>query len=63
MLKFLSKFTSRPARLPETVARDPVRYEKEKAIAQCEDVRKRLALAKNPRTHQEILFYLMHICR
>lgn len=40
------------------MARDPVRYEKEKAVAMSQNVRKRLALAKDPDTHQEILFYL-----
>ena len=58
MFSFLDKFLARPVRLPETVARDPVRYEKEKEIAQSGNVRKRLVLAKDPRTHQEILFYL-----
>ena len=58
MFSFFDKFRFRPARLPETVERDPVRYEKEKAVAQSGNVRKRLALAKNPKTHQEILFYL-----
>lgn len=58
MFEFLDRFRSRPARLPETVERDPIRYEKEKVIAQSSNTRKRLALAKNPETHQEILFYL-----
>lgn len=58
MFDFLDRFKNRPVKLPETVARDPVRYDKEKAIAQSSNVRKRLALAKDPHTHQEILFYL-----
>ncbi len=58
MFGILDRFRSRPARLPETVERDPIRYEKEKVIAQSSNTRKRLALAKNPETHQEILFYL-----
>ena len=58
MLNFLDKLRNRPVRLPETVERDPIRYEKEKVMAKSSDVRKRLALAKNPKTHQEILFYL-----
>lgn len=58
MFGFLDRIKNRPVRLPETVARDPVRYEKEKAIAMSSNVRKRLALSKDPRTHQEILFYL-----
>ncbi len=58
MFGILDKFKNRPVKLPETVARDPVRYEKEKAIAMSSNVRKRLALAKDANTHQEILFYL-----
>ncbi|MFN3828088.1 MAG: DUF2336 domain-containing protein [Micavibrio sp.] len=58
MMDFWNKLWPTKARLPKTVARDPVRYEKEKALAQSGDIRKRLALAKDPRTHQEILFYL-----
>lgn len=58
MFGILDKFKNRPVKLPETVARDPLRYEKEKAIAMSSNVRKRLALAKDANTHQEILFYL-----
>lgn len=58
MLQFLNRFRSQKARLPDTVKHDPIRYEKEKAIAQSPNTRKRLALAKDPQTHQEILFYL-----
>lgn len=58
MFGFLKKLQNRPVKLPATVASDPVRYEKEKAVAMSQNVRKRLALAKDPRTHQEILFYL-----
>lgn len=58
MFSFLDKFRSKKVTLPATVAHDPVRYEKEKAIAQSSNTRKRLALAKDPHTHQEILFYL-----
>ncbi len=38
--------------------RDPKRYEEEKAIAEKGDEKKRLSLAKNTKTHQEILYYL-----
>lgn len=58
MFDFFARFKTGAARLPPTVERDPLRYEKEKVIAQSANVRKRLALAKDPRTHQEILFYL-----
>jgi len=58
MFDFLKKLRNAPVRLPETVERDPIRYEKEKALAKSSNVRKRLALAKDPDTHQEILFYL-----
>jgi uncharacterized protein (DUF2336 family) len=37
---------------------DPVRYEKERELAASKKVRDRLNLAKNPRTHLEILYYL-----
>ncbi len=43
---------------PPTVERDPVRYEQEKTIALSDDVKKRLTLARNTQTHQEILYYL-----
>lgn len=57
MFGFLDKFKKGPS-LPKTVDRDPIRYEKEKVIAQSANTRKRLALAKDPNTHQEILYYL-----
>ena len=38
--------------------RDPKRYEKEKEIAESADEKKRISLAKNSKTHQEILYYL-----
>lgn len=38
--------------------RDPKRYEEEKTIAETGDEKKRLSLAKNSKTHQEILYYL-----
>ncbi len=42
----------------EPERRDPARYEKEKTIAQTGDARRRLTLAGNSKTHQEILYYL-----
>lgn len=44
--------------LPPKQTRDPKRYESEKTIAKSDDVAARLKLAKNPKTHQEILYYL-----
>lgn len=38
--------------------KDPVRYEKERALAASAAKRDRLKLAKNPNTHLEILYYL-----
>lgn len=38
--------------------RDPVRYEKERDMARSDNAKDRLKLAKNPRTHLEILYYL-----
>ncbi len=40
------------------VKRDSARYDKQKKIARSEDMAGRLTLAKNTRTHQEILYYL-----
>jgi len=37
---------------------DPVRYEKERALAASKNVRDRIKLAQNPNTHLEILYYL-----
>lgn len=37
---------------------DPARYEKERALAESQNVRDRLKLARDPRTHLEILYYL-----
>lgn len=38
--------------------RDPKRLESEKQIARSDDVKERITLAKNTKTHQEILYYL-----
>lgn len=38
--------------------RDPARYEHEKIVARSHDVPARMALAKNPKTHQEILYFM-----
>lgn len=38
--------------------RDPVRYELEKLASTSQDIAKRMKIAKNPRTHQEILYYM-----
>lgn len=37
---------------------DPVRYERERAMASSKNVRDRIKLANNPNTHLEILYYL-----
>ncbi|GJL85105.1 MAG: hypothetical protein DHS20C02_08800 [Micavibrio sp.] len=37
---------------------DPKRYEREKELAETGDTKKRLTLAKNSKTHKEILYYL-----
>ncbi|MEM6781310.1 MAG: DUF2336 domain-containing protein [Pseudomonadota bacterium] len=46
------------SKLKKKQKRDPKRYEAEKAIAEKGDEKKRLSLAKNSKTHQEILYYL-----
>lgn len=38
--------------------RDPARYAREKTIAQSDDQASRLKLARNKKTHQEILYYM-----
>lgn len=38
--------------------RDPKRYEREKAIAHSSDIKAKVSLAGNSKTHQEILYYL-----
>jgi uncharacterized protein (DUF2336 family) len=43
---------------PPVPERDPQRYEAEKTIARGDDVRARINLAGDSRTHQEILYYL-----
>lgn len=57
MRDFIQRFFSTKKTIPLT-ERDPARYEKEKAIAQGSDVKKRLTLARDTHTHQEILYYL-----
>jgi uncharacterized protein (DUF2336 family) len=54
---FLARLLRR-GRGGETQKRDPVRYEQEKDAARNGDTKTRLALAGDPRTHQEILYYL-----
>ena len=63
MFKFLrSLFQSKPKQLlpdlPAKQKRDEKRYEIEKKQASSKHVKDRLTLAKNDKTHQEILYYL-----
>lgn len=55
MWDFLSRIFRRG---PVKQKRDPARYEAEKKIARSDDVRARMKLAGDSRTHQEILYYL-----
>lgn len=59
MLNFLKSFMKRndPAFIMKQI-RDPERYEHEKAIAKSQDVQQRMKLAKSPKTHQEILYFM-----
>ncbi|MGZ9097325.1 MAG: DUF2336 domain-containing protein [Micavibrio sp.] len=59
MLKFLKSLFKRrdPAFVMKQI-RDPSRYEHEKAVARSPDSAQRMLLAKNPKTHQEILYYM-----
>lgn len=59
MLSFLKSLLKRdnPTLLMKQI-RDPARYEHERSIAQSHDVTQRLKLAKDPKTHQEILYFM-----
>lgn len=48
----------RKSRFVLRTGRDPARYEREKQGARSGDVSARMTLALNPRTHQEILYYM-----
>lgn len=60
MLSFFSKIFKKasPEDFSAAAPRDPARYEREKRDAVCADVKKRMTLARNTKTHQEILYYL-----
>lgn len=49
---------SKKPKLRLSQAPDPVRYEKERALAASKDKKDRIKLARNPNTHLEILYYL-----
>lgn len=55
--KLIGKQTKQAASLHQQ-ERDPERYEAEKEKARSKSSKDRLTLAKNPKTHQEILYYL-----
>lgn len=57
MFGFFKKLFGKPSFRP-TQKRDPERYRQERTVAQEGDAQKRLSLAKNTETHQEILYYL-----
>lgn len=59
MISFLSKILKKQnLALTLKPERDPVRYEWEKALSLSQDPEKRMKIAKNPKTHQEILYYM-----
>lgn len=58
MFSFLKRLFAGKPKLRVHQDHDPVRYEKERALAASQNVRDRLNLAKNPQTHLEILYYL-----
>lgn len=58
MRGFFAKLLGKGGKLPGLAARDPIRYEREKDIAAHGDETERLTLARNSRTHQEILYFL-----
>jgi uncharacterized protein (DUF2336 family) len=56
---FLSKILSSKKDMAlQKQERDPVRYEAEREKARSKSSKDRLSLARNPKTHQEILYYL-----
>lgn len=60
-MKLLSKILGKDKKKPQIVAkqsRDPVRYEQERETARSKAAKDRVALAKDPKTHLEILYYL-----
>lgn len=57
MRDLFARIFSRP-RLPAVPVHDAERYARERDIMRGTDSAKRLALARNPQTHQEILFFL-----
>lgn len=56
--KLLGKKNENPTLSLNKQERDPERYEVEKQLARSKSAKDRLNLAKNPKTHQEILYYL-----
>jgi uncharacterized protein (DUF2336 family) len=60
-MKFISKLLGKGQKNVFTLSktdRDPARYEVERELARSQSVKDRLSLAKNPKTHLEILYYL-----
>lgn len=57
MRNWIARFFSRP-RLPPPAMRDDMRYAREKAVMESADSARRLALARHPDTHQELLFFM-----
>lgn len=56
--KLLGKSDSSKPQIVQKQERDPVRYEAERTRAKSKSVKDRLNLAKDPKTHLEILYYL-----
>lgn len=60
-MKFLSKILGKekkPLKVVQKQERDPKRYEEERQKAKSSSTKDRLNLAKDPKTHLEILYYL-----
>ena len=58
MIAFVKSLFFPKSKLPDKQKRDPDRYEKEKIKASSDNLSDRLTLARNTKTHQEILYYL-----
>lgn len=58
MFDFLKTLLPSKSPIPKKQEREPERYEREKNQASSKNVKDRLTLARNTKTHQEILYYL-----
>lgn len=58
MIGLIRKILKKQSPSLKKQVRDPARYELEKQASTSQDVARRMKIAKNPHTHQEILYYM-----